>query len=114
MPEVYGLIDTARKLALTLNKPVVYLGGFWTQVENEDLLDPLEIWKAAPILSEADIQATADGHAFVVCHDEEEMYRIFNSIVGDDGPTESNPYSGPARVYALAINAYGESISENT
>ena len=50
----------------------------------------------------------------IICDDEAEMYRLFNMTVGDDGPTATNLYEGPANVFACTCNAAGEILGENT
>lgn len=98
-------IDAACELASALGRPVLYLG-----------LPPLdvdwpEVQKAAPYLSKDDIFREPQ---LIVCDDEAELWRLYGQTVGDDGPTEMNPYSGPATVYALAIDAKGKQLTENT
>lgn len=81
-------------------------------VPTDDLRDiPL----AAPMLTFArDAQAMIDGHAFLFYDTEEAMQADFDRVVGDDGPTASNPYNGPVRVYALTCSPAGELMGENT
>jgi hypothetical protein len=45
---------------------------------------------------------------------EEFECKTYDKTVGDDGPTELNNYGGPARVYALTCNLYGQLENENT
>lgn len=77
-----------------------------------------ELLKACPILAEQDdsgqtLQTLMDGGGLIVCSDQEHATREYKRIVGDDGPTELNPYDGPARVYALLIGPEGW-VDENT
>ena len=73
-----------------------------------------EICKAAPFLVEdTDYQLLTDGRGVLLCESEKEAYKIFDQIVGDDGPTETNLYNGPANVYALVIGPDGME-TENT
>jgi hypothetical protein len=44
----------------------------------------------------------------------EECKRHFDLVVGDDGPTKTNPYNGKIRVYALTCDNFGEFVTENT
>ena len=70
---------------------------------------------AAPMLSfERDGQAIADGHAFLFYDDEAAMLADFDRVVGDDGPTKSNHYNGPASVFALTCRPDGQLMDENT
>lgn len=55
-----------------------------------------------------------DGSGILLYDTEEAQQEAYWSIVGDDGPTETNPYSGPMTVYALTINRLGFSENENT
>jgi hypothetical protein len=110
LAKVFSLHEVAQELAKATGKPVVFLGYDWN---NNGDTDPTEIFKAAPIFRD-NIQACGDGYGFVLCDDEPQMRKVFDSIVGDDGPTKSNSYDGAVRVYALAIDASGEMLTENT
>lgn len=75
----------------------------------------LEMIKSAPFLSIREhTQALCDGEAFVLCDSEQECQHLYDQVVGDDGPTALNPYSGTARTYALTIGPDGEIRNENT
>lgn len=73
-----------------------------------------EVIKAAPILDMEMVYLYQSGWALFLFDTEEELNIEYNRVVGDDGPTESNPYSGEQRVYALTISPDGESMNENT
>lgn len=77
-----------------------------------------EIENAAPFIDfkgdNNDHQAIIDGEMVVLCDSETECDRVFNSIVGDDGPTELNPYDGPCKIYAWTCGPDGEILTENT
>lgn len=105
--KILALTDAAQALAKALGKPVLYI-SFVTE-------SFAEIELAAPYLAGDDaMQVMADEHGFIVCDTPEEMYALFDRTVGDDGPTEANPYAGPGNVYALEINADGTTRRENT
>ena len=74
---------------------------------------PREIVKVAPYLVGED-QVLCDGGAILICDNDEELQTHFLLTVGDDGPTRTNTYNGPARVYALTCGADGELQTENT
>lgn len=79
----------------------------------------VEVFKAAPYLEEVfndqhGMQAVMDGKVYLVFDTEEEMQRHYNLTVGDDGPTETNPYDGPISIYALCCGPDGEFLNENT
>lgn len=59
-------------------------------------------------------QTLVDGVAFLFFDTEEELKEYYNQVVGDDGPTEANPYDGPCRVYALTCGPDGQLLNENT
>lgn len=59
-------------------------------------------------------QVLSDGFAMMLMDTEEEMWQMYYLTVGDDGPTETNSYSGPAKIYALTINSNGQLGTENT
>jgi hypothetical protein len=74
-----------------------------------------EIIKAAPFLNfKEHSQQLLDGYGFFLFNTEEEQLDHYWQVVGDDGPTKSNPYKGPARVYALTFNPKGQLMNENT
>lgn len=95
---------------------------------DEEEFTPEEAKKACPFLNfndnipsslvcpddYLDYQAYADGHMFILCDSKKECCHLYNQVVGDDGPTDSNKYDGPCRVYCLTINSNGEMESENT
>jgi hypothetical protein len=70
--------------------------------------------KGQNILDTDDWQCLADEHMFVLCDSYEECTRLFESVVGDDGPTKTNRYDGPCRVFAMTINEKGEMERTNT
>ena len=55
-----------------------------------------------------------NGRAFVLFETELEARVAFESTVGDDGPTERNPYDGPYKVYALLASPEAGALTENT
>ena len=73
-----------------------------------------ELFKAAPYLNRDHLQILYDGQALLSFDSEDEMWVYYNQTVGDDGPTKSNPYAGPCRVYALTISPNGIFHNENT
>lgn len=81
-------------------------------LDADDLADvPL----AAPMLSfERDAQVILDGQGFLFYDTEEAMQSDFQRVVGDDGPTASNPYDGRVKVYALTCGPDGQLLGENT
>lgn len=98
----------AQELAKALKKPIMLVS-----FQNGDPIQ--DVLKAAPYLDfDRDLQMIFDGGGLIVCDSVEEMEDLFNQTVGDDGPTKSNPYDGPCRVYALTINADGQLLTENT
>ena len=90
----------------------------WGMLIAFDDQDLNEVYLAAPYLK-ADsgrfIVFDGGSHIFHLLFDtEEEMWQIYDQTVGNDGPTKSNPYNGPARVNALACSPEGVSLDENT
>ncbi len=104
-------MDTFRALLVALNKPGVLVRIQPSEQEPAELFD--EILKAAPLLKTKTEIISAEW-GLIVCDSEAEMDAVFDTFAGDDGPTKSNPYNGPAKVYAEQINAKGESLYENT
>lgn len=58
-------------------------------------------------------QVMSDGEGFSIFETKEDMNAFYDNIVGDDGPTKSNPYDGPIRIYALTCGPSGF-LNENT
>lgn len=102
-----GLFEGLEAMAKGLGKPVMYISFPVPDLRYDELR------KAAPYLFDGDQfkfpQLLMDGSGYVVCDSEEEMERLYDLTVGDDGPTATNPYNGPARIYALTSSG-----NENT
>ena len=60
------------------------------------------------------LQGLGDGHVLVLFDTAAERDAAYRNTVGDDGPTATNSYSGPCRIYALTISPAGELMNENT
>lgn len=74
-----------------------------------------ELLKAAPYLNfNKHGQAIIEDQAYLLFDTEEEMMLHYNQTVGDDGPTETNSYDGPLRVYAITCDPMGQLGYENT
>jgi hypothetical protein len=135
--KVFDPCRAAQLLAKSIGKPILYLSGLeFGFAEGEEPQFENGKLKAAPFMDmnkdgcyhygpsgeELEIpdpdmnvgQAIGDGLAFVICDSVEEMYELYGQVVGDDGPTKSNLYNGPHRVYALTIYADGTLGTENT
>ncbi len=63
--------------------------------------------------SPAHEQACFDGHAILLFDTEDELLKVYEQTVGDDGPTKANKYSGALRVYCLTCSPDGQLLSEN-
>ena len=74
---------------------------------------PLNVDKEDPNSWECDTIAFFGG-GLLLFDTREEQQAAYWSIVGDDGPTKTNPYDGPMRVYALTISNLGNTENENT
>jgi hypothetical protein len=76
--------------------------------------DEAEVAKAVPLLSEEGVRKLVmHNELFVPFSSKTEAREFFDSVVGDDGPTKTNNYDGPAKVYALMGGPYGW-LTENT
>ena len=74
-----------------------------------------QLHAAAPVLNSQECaQISIDGEGYLLFDTEAAMLEVFNSIVGNNGPTETNAYHGPCRVYALAAGPDGRLLCENT
>ncbi len=107
--KVLNTYTMVSELARALKKPCLFLG---LPPFDEHVFETI---KAAPYLNfQEHTQALMDGQAVIVCDTSEERDRLFDLTIGDDGPTETNPYSGPAKVFAMTISEDGEILTENT
>ena len=71
--------------------------------------------KAVPFLDSPDVfSLCVEEHLYVFCDTSEDIHALYGQVVGDDGPTKLNPYSGPVRVYALTCGPDGTLGTENT
>jgi hypothetical protein len=59
------------------------------------------------------LQLRLDGWLLLLLDTEDAARLLFDQVVGDDGPTQSNSYTGPHRVYAYLAGPDG-GITENT
>ena len=77
-----------------------------------------EVLKAAPwllALGRPDLDfLVQDGGGVFSFESEDECRKAFLNTVGDDGPTASNPYDGPVKVYACVCAPDGRLMTENT
>jgi hypothetical protein len=74
-----------------------------------------ELKKAIPYLDmRKHGQIFAEGCGWFLFDTEKECEEAFWSTVGDDGPTKTNPYNGPVRVYAVTCAPNGQLMNENT
>jgi len=75
-----------------------------------------ELILAAPVLKSKSYEVmhiVADGQGAILFDNEKEMNEVYQTCVGDNGPTEVNSYDGPVRVYALTCGPDGF-LNENT
>jgi len=70
--------------------------------------------RPAPYLYIESLSGTGHEMLFLLFETEEDMSVCYRATVGDDGPTELNPYDGPARIYALTCGPDGVTGNENT
>ena len=76
--------------------------------------NPMEFWNSMEgRIMHARMDALMDGRTFVLFDTEEEMRYAYENVVGDDG-SETNPYDGDVRIYAMTINPDGHVGTENT
>lgn len=69
---------------------------------------------ACPALVGCHENVICAGQACMFFATENETRRAYSSTVGEDGPTKTNSYDGPARVFALLCDDRGNLLSENT
>lgn len=102
---IQGGSGVLRELCLARKQYGLLLG-----TEDQDF-DQLKM--AAPYLSEDDVIALAFGEIYLFFDTMAECFNAFERTVGDDGPTELNPYDGPVNVYALVCGPDGEFWDNN-
>jgi hypothetical protein len=105
-------------LAKALKKWVLYVGPVYHAEGFEQYEERYDFQEARKALGNLDKQENLgticiDG-ATVICDSEEECDRLYNNIVGDDGPTKTNSYNGPYKAYALTFDPSGRAMNENT
>lgn len=90
--------------------------GLWLSFPTWHIID--NYFLAAPWLKGLQdnslFQGMGDGHVLALFDTAEERDAAYQNTVGDDGPTKTNPYNGPCRIYALTISPDGELLNENT
>lgn len=109
--QILDHVKTLELLCESTKKCGMYINIYNDQGENE--YNYLEVIKAAPYL-ESHNQVILESSGFILFDNVEEMLEAYNQTVGDDGPTKSNPYDGPCRVYAITCNPDGITMNENT
>lgn len=103
--KIYRITEALEELCIKSKQWVIYVS--WDDEFNVD-----EVQKAIPFLTIDDLLLNY-GEGVIFCNSQEEAYRLFDQIIGDDGPTESNKYNGYVRIYASTIGPYGFE-TENT
>lgn len=74
-----------------------------------------EVFEAVPYLTKAQAISLWDSRvAYLLFEDEDSCYKAYRATKGDDGPTDTNPYTGPGNVYALVCDPRGVLQTENT
>lgn len=89
--------EIACLLKKATNKFVLYVSWHDNNAEN--------VQKAAPYLSISDI-LTSNGYMYILCDSLDELNRLFDMTVGDNGPTKLNPYKGKTKVYACTSEGH--------
>ena len=108
--EILTIKETIQKLARVLAKPCMYISFI-----AGDFVSGISSIRAAPYLSLKEHgQLITEGEGILIFEDNAEMEHYYKMTIGDDGPTELNPYNGIYRVYALCCSADGEFLYENT
>lgn len=93
----------------------MYISFSWTWSDEEVASHPNELLKAAPYLNYPEhAQLLLGKGGWLLFDDEEEMHDAYEQTVGDDGPTQLNPYHGPVRAYAVTCGPDGVARNENT
>lgn len=73
-----------------------------------------DIKLAAPYLTVEEMNVLATEPIHLLFDTMGEMMEAYNQTVGEDGPTKTNQYNGPTRIYACAVKPDGTILTENT
>ena len=94
----------------------IFVGDVSISKDDGELNDEIdEVLTALPFLNLRDhIQIILDNQGWFLFDTREEMETVYWQCIGDDGPNENNPYTGPVNVYALTCDPTGQSLNENT
>ena len=113
--------DITQELAKSLKKWVLYVGEAYNLAgDTLTTIEPASAWDATEMvkcvnwdipLGERYELLFMGGN--VVCDSREECERLFEGVVGDDGPTELNPYDGPYKAFAVTYDPDGQGWNEN-
>ena len=114
--------DITQELAKSLKRWVLYVGEAYNLAgDTLATIEPASAWDAAEMVKCVNWDIPfgdkcellfMGGH--IVCDSREECERLFEGVVGDDGPTELNPYGGPYKAFATTCGPNGQGYDENT
>lgn len=113
----HQVIEAAAK---GLKKWCLYLSFHSVQLVRQGAVRSNEeaILKAAPCLQELgpfDLTSfILVGGGILVFPSETAARKAYSSTVGEDGPTKTNPYKGPVKVYACLCGPDGKIRTENS
>lgn len=117
--KVFTFLDCFESICMYTKSWGLYISWKFQDISDGNLFDYQikELLKAAPYLdlnNGKHLQCMLDESCILLFDTEEEAYKHFNLTVGDEGPTETNPYNGPFKVYAALCNPQGDIQDENT
>jgi hypothetical protein len=108
--KIFTVVELMIEYCKATGKWAMYISWDFDLIQNI-----LDLTKAAPYLDFGQhTQVVSDECGILVFDTEEEMRDAYDRTVGDDGPTEKNPYSGNIRVYALTCSPTEGLLNENT
>ena len=111
--QILDKIEAFKQLCKSMSKWGMYIYACEHLVPAEDYI--AELKKAAPYLDFMKHgKVMMDGCGIILFDSEEELNALYYQTVGDDGPTNHNPYDGPMKVYALTCSPDGLLMNENT
>jgi hypothetical protein len=86
----------------------------WGQdFKEEDFPEAEELNKACPKLDIMEVQRLYTEMLFIKFDKELEAREFFGTVVGEDGPTKTNPYNGPIKIYSCLFGPFG-CVAENS
>jgi hypothetical protein len=73
-----------------------------------------EVQRATLLPTDDAFELATSGQSIFLFDTMAECLAVYCNVVGDEGPTKTNPYNGPVKVFAYWLSPDGRTGSENT